>query len=129
VPELWVGGDRTQHVLWRFENGQLDGIKPKRCVDDRTNNSTRTTTRREILEGVQAIIKQMRQRLRTPKLWWSGFPRSATFSTQRGKILQVNQRWPRSPMGKWFTILISFRVIEAGWFNFQDHHADALHLS
>ena len=24
-----VGGDKTEHVLWRFENGQLDGIKPK----------------------------------------------------------------------------------------------------
>ena len=27
-----VGGDRTQHVLWRIENGQLDGLKPRAAV-------------------------------------------------------------------------------------------------
>jgi len=24
-----IGGDRTQHVLWRIQNGELNGIKPK----------------------------------------------------------------------------------------------------
>src|SRR6185295_15416181 len=37
-----VGGDRTQHVLWRFEQGQLDGIKPKAAVlMIGTNNSNK----------------------------------------------------------------------------------------
>ena len=27
-----IGGDRTQHVLWRVENGEFEGIKPKAVV-------------------------------------------------------------------------------------------------
>ena len=27
-----IGGDGTQHVLWRVENGELDGIKPRAIV-------------------------------------------------------------------------------------------------
>jgi lysophospholipase L1-like esterase len=89
-----VGGDRTQHVLWRFENGQLDGLKPKAAVlMIGTNNSNREdNTPGEILEGVQAIVKQIRERLPDTKLLVLGiFPRGANFSNQRGKILQVNQ--------------------------------------
>lgn len=89
-----VGGDRTQHVLWRFENGQLDGIKPKAAVlMIGTNNSNRDdNSEAEILAGVQAIVKQIRERLPETKLLICAiFPRGQTFSPQRGKILQVNQ--------------------------------------
>lgn len=27
-----IGGDRTEHVLWRLENGNFDGLKPKAIV-------------------------------------------------------------------------------------------------
>lgn len=27
-----IGGDRTQHVLWRITNGELEGTKPKAVV-------------------------------------------------------------------------------------------------
>jgi len=98
-----VGGDRTQHVLWRFENGQLDGIQPKAAVVMiGTNNSNRDdNTEREILEGVQAIVKQIRKRLPGTKvLVCAIFPRGQTFSTQRGKILQVNQALSKLADGK-----------------------------
>jgi len=91
---LGIGGDRTQHVLWRLENGNINGIKPKLVVlMIGTNNSNREDhTPGEILEGVTAIIKKLRTDLPETKILLVGiFPRGATFSDQRGKILQVNQ--------------------------------------
>jgi hypothetical protein len=40
IINMGVSGDRTEHVLWRFEQGQLDGIKAKvAIVMIGTNNS------------------------------------------------------------------------------------------
>jgi lysophospholipase L1-like esterase len=98
-----VSGDRTQHVLWRFENGQLDGIKAKvAIVMIGTNNSNnKDNTEAEILEGVTAIIRQIRTRQPETKILLLGiFPRGKSFSPQRGKILQVNQALARLDDGK-----------------------------
>ena len=91
---MGVGGDRTQHVLWRFEQGQLDGINAKTAVVMiGTNNSSKDdNSEADILEGVNAIVNQIRQRQPNTKiLLMAIFPRGSTFSTQRGKILQVNE--------------------------------------
>ena len=98
-----VGGDRTQHVLWRFEQGQLDGIKAKvAVVMIGTNNSNnQDNTEAEILEGVTAIVQQIRTRQPDTKIILLGiFPRGATFSSQRGKILQVNEALAKLDDGK-----------------------------
>ena len=98
-----VGGDRTQHVLWRFENSQLDGIKAKvAVVMIGTNNSNKDdNTEDDILAGVTAIVQQIRTRQPETKVLLLGiFPRGKTFSTQRGKILQVNQALAKLDDGK-----------------------------
>jgi lysophospholipase L1-like esterase len=103
VINMGVSGDRTQHVLWRFENGQLDGIKAKvAVVMIGTNNSNnRDNTEAEILEGVTAIVNQIRVRQPDTKIILLGiFPRGQTFSAQRGKILQVNQALAKLDDGK-----------------------------
>jgi len=100
---MGVSGDRTQNVLWRFDQGQLDGIKAKVAeVMIGTNNSNnRDNTEAEILEGVTAIVQQIRTRQPGTKIILLGiFPRSQTFSTQRGKILQVNEALARLDDGK-----------------------------
>jgi len=100
---MGVSGDRTQHVLWRFENGQLDGVKAKvAVVMIGTNNSNKDdNTEADILEGVTAIVNQIRERQPDTKIILLGiFPRGQTFSAQRGKILQVNQALARLDDGK-----------------------------
>ena len=116
VINMGVGGDRTQHVLWRFEQGQLDGINAKvAVVMIGTNNSNdRDNTEAEILEGVTAIVQQIRVRQPETKIILLGiFPRGRTFSPQRGKILQVNQALARLDDGKnVFYIDLGSRFIE-----------------
>jgi lysophospholipase L1-like esterase len=62
-----------------------------------TNNSNKDdNTEAEILEGVTAIVQQIRTRQPDTKiLLLDIFPRGKTFSPQRGKILQVNQALAR----------------------------------
>jgi beta-glucosidase len=103
VINMGVSGDRTQHVLWRFEQGQLDGVKAKvAVVMIGTNNSNKDdNTEADILEGVTAIVQQIRTRQPDTKVILLGiFPRGQTFSTQRGKILQVNQALAKLDDGK-----------------------------
>lgn len=91
---LGIGGDRTQHVLWRLDNGNLQGLKPKAAVVMiGTNNSNgEDNTVEQIADGVTAIVKKLRERLPSTKvLLIPIFPRSENPSPQRGKILQVNQ--------------------------------------
>jgi lysophospholipase L1-like esterase len=91
---LGIGGDRTQHVLWRLEHGNLDGLKPKAAVVMiGTNNSNgEDNTAAQIADGVAAIVRRLREKLPNTKiLLLAIFPRGENFNNQRGKILQVNQ--------------------------------------
>ena len=95
-------------MLWRFEHGQLDGVKPKAAVlMIGTNNSnydrdgTDPYSTADILAGVQAVVKQIRERLPDTKLLVVGiFPRGERFTPQRGKILQINQALAKLADGK-----------------------------
>ncbi len=96
---MGVSGDRTEHVLWRFEQGQLDGIKAKVAVlmigtnnSNKNKDGTDTYTDSDILEGVVAIVNQIRTRQPDTKIILLGiFPRAKTFSPQRGRLLEINQ--------------------------------------
>jgi beta-glucosidase len=91
---LGIGGDRTQHVLWRLEHGNLQGVHPKAAVVMiGTNNSNgEDNSPQQILEGVAAIVKKLRSDLpETKVLLVAIFPRSESFGTQRGKLAMINQ--------------------------------------
>jgi beta-glucosidase len=91
---LGIGGDRTQHVLWRLDNGNLSGLKPKAAVVMiGTNNSNgEDNSVDQIAEGVTAIVRKLREKLpQTKVLLLAIFPRGENPSAQRGKVLQANQ--------------------------------------
>jgi len=95
-----IGGDRTQHVLWRMQNGELDGISPKVVVVMiGTNNigfeRDRVTLRNtvpETIEGVTAIIQGLRTKLPAAKvLLLAVFPRGEKDSSSRVQVSAVNE--------------------------------------
>jgi len=91
---LGIGGDRTQHVLWRFDHGNIDGISPKAAVlMIGTNNSNGTdNTAEEIGAGITAIVKKMREKLPDTKvLILAVFPRGAKPSPQREKNAKASE--------------------------------------
>ncbi|HEV7447169.1 MAG TPA: GDSL-type esterase/lipase family protein [Steroidobacteraceae bacterium] len=91
---LGLSGDRTQHVLWRLDNGNLDGLDPKVIVlMIGTNNITEEATSvAHVADGVAAIVKKLRDRLpRARVLLLAILPREENPGPRRGNILQVNQ--------------------------------------
>lgn len=87
---LGIGGDRTQHVLWRLENGNIDGIKPKLAVIMIGTNNSGTNTSEQIADGVTAIVTTLRTKLPETKILLLGvFPRGAD---DENKQRQVNMK-------------------------------------
>jgi lysophospholipase L1-like esterase len=130
---LGIGGDRTQHVLWRLQNGNLEGIKPKAAVVMiGTNNSNgEDNTAEQILEGVQAIVKELQKRQPQMKILLLGiFPRSENFTPQRGKLTQVNQVLHKLDDGKnVFFLDIGHRFLESDGTLPAEIMPDYLHLT
>lgn len=73
---LGIGGDRTQHVLWRLENGNIENISPKLAVLMIGTNNSGSNTPEEIAAGVDAIVQKLRTDLpETKVLVLAIFPR------------------------------------------------------
>ncbi len=73
-----IGGDRTEHVLWRLEHGNFDGLNPKLIVVMiGTNNAGhRKDPSEETARGVTAILNRLRAKCPTSKILVLGiFPR------------------------------------------------------
>ncbi len=88
-----IGGDRTEHVLWRLQNGELKGIHPKVTVLMIGTNNTGRDTSAQIAEGVTAIVNEIKKQLPETKiLLLAVFPRAEKpDSPLRTKIAEVNR--------------------------------------
>jgi lysophospholipase L1-like esterase/dienelactone hydrolase len=64
------GGDKTQNMLWRLQNGELDGVNPKVIVllagTNNVGNATPLGDAREraaeVARGVAAVVREIRKR-------------------------------------------------------------------
>lgn len=89
APEIWekyygayqpanfgIGGDRTQHVIWRIEHGELDGLSPKVTVLMLGTNNSLDYTAEEIAAANRKIVGMIRAKLPETRILVLGiFPR------------------------------------------------------
>ena len=83
-----IGGDRVQHVLWRVENGEFEGIKPKVVVlMIGTNNAgVAENSPEQIAAGIKNIIAAIHKRSADTKvLLLAIFPRGAGEANNPGR--------------------------------------------
>ena len=90
---LGIGGDRTQHVLWRLENGNIDDISPKLAVVMIGTNNANDDKPKDTAEGVTEIVKKLRAELPETKiLLLAVFPRGENLEDRlRKKNTRVNK--------------------------------------
>ena len=93
-----IGYDRIQNVLWRIENGELDGLNPRVVVlligtnnsGNEDNGQPRNTTP-EIIAGVSNLVRRIQFHLPPAKIILFGiFPRGEKTDPIREQVKAVN---------------------------------------
>lgn len=130
---LGIGGDRTQHVLWRLDNGNIEGLKPKAAVIMIGTNNFRDNSAREIADGQIAIVRKLRERLPEMKiLLLAIFPRGEQAGNDDRKKLAEASKLAADEVadGKMVTALdIGDKFLQADGSLSKDIMPDFLHLS
>lgn len=90
---LGISGDRTQHVLWRLDNGEMGKCKPKVAVVMIGTNNVNSNTPDEIAAGVEAVCEKVQTLSPTTKVLLLGiFPRDKPDSASRKSIAEINKQ-------------------------------------
>ena len=128
-----IGGDRTQHVLWRVENGELDGIKPRVLVLMIGTNNANSDAPDSIARAVTRIVHKVREKLPDTKILLLGIfpraPRPKDMGKPMERIREVNPQLARLDDGKMIRYLdIGDRFLVDGQVP-KDVMPDGVHLS
>lgn len=57
ILDIGYGGDRTQHLVWRGENGELDGYKAKCIMLMIGTNNSRSDKPEDVAKGIRRILE------------------------------------------------------------------------
>lgn len=128
-----IGGDRTQHVLWRITNGELDGIHPKAVVLMIGTNNAGADSAEGIAKGITKIVETIRTKQPQAKiLLLAVFPRGekAEANASREKLKQVNETIAKLDDGQHIHYLdIGNKFLQPDGSLSKDIMPDFLHLS
>lgn len=102
------GADRTQNILWRLNNGELDGVDPKIVVLLAGTNNVGNTVPpggdaekvADISRGIEAIVHTMQMKAPSATIILMGiFPRNDNIAVMP-TIKKINERLARFADGK-----------------------------
>jgi lysophospholipase L1-like esterase len=89
---LGIGGDRTEHVLWRLDHGNIRGLAPKLAIVMIGQNNGGYNTGQEIGDGITAIVRKLRSRLPGTKiLLLAIFPRHERPTPERAVLAEASR--------------------------------------
>lgn len=134
------GGDTVQNILWRLENGELDGVDPKVIVLlAGTNNlggnppADEEGKINEVVAGIQAILKVMREKAPNATIIITGITprRDRQGGTGMMSVInQINARLAKLTDGKSSRYInINDRLADADGKLVDGVTVDGLHLS
>jgi beta-glucosidase len=96
IYNIGFSGDRTENVLWRFNNGEIDGINPELAVVMIGTNNTghRQDSSECTARGIEIILDELNEKLpETEVLLLAVFPRGETPDDELRQINnEINQR-------------------------------------
>ena len=124
-------GDTTQGVLWRLQNGESKGHKPKAVMLMLGTNNTGGSSGAEIAEGIGAVVLELRKDFPDAKIMLLAFfPRgSGPGDSNRRKCEEANKIIARLDDQKhvFFTNIDSKFLDDKGVFLPDSFRADNLH--
>ena len=91
---IGIGGDRTQHVIWRLQNGEVAGLAPKVTMLMIGTNNLGGNTNEEIVDGITACVKEIQKQMPSTKILLLGvFPRGEKADNPaRARIKAINEK-------------------------------------
>lgn len=91
VANFGIAGDTTQGVLYRLQNGEGQGFKPRAVMLMIGTNNTMRNSAAEIAEGIGAVVLQLQKDFPEARILLLGiFPRSRPGDPVRDTIAQIN---------------------------------------
>jgi lysophospholipase L1-like esterase len=129
---MGIGGDRTQNVLWRLQNGELEGYKAKLfVVMIGTNNLfDKTTEPSDVAAGIKAILELIQSKQPQAKILLLGiFPRGEKPNPGREKIAATNELISKFQGGAVHYMDISAKFLETDGTISKEVMHDSLHLA
>ena len=129
-----IGGDKTQNLLWRVQNGEMEGITPKLAVVLIGTNNLGDDPADKIAAGIKKIVASIQEKSPTTKILLLGiFPRGWNANEVKwyqSKIEKINDESAKLDDGKNVRFAdLGPKMLEADGTLSRKIFKDGLHLS